>query len=213
MKILLFTIINFTAWNTGLCSTWHRHKRNAKLCLEFHNNRRPLAFTKFLFNENCYVPSLSGPLMAPVLLQVPQRCCNIWCWKRHISLNTHHLTQSRVPTDTSHFSLLVLLAHREIHEISLAYLQWQPAKVGRQRKNTQHTWWPESTWSSNKGANRKTDSWIASCCSTAFPMVSSLPLVFPSLHPTCPSCVTPLSPHQKGGFASWSWSHTQKEAG
>lgn len=110
MKIFLLIIINYAVWNTGICDTWLHHKTNAILCLELHNNWRPPVFTKCLFNENCYVSSLSGPLMAPVLQQVLQRCWNIWHWKQNIGLNTHHLTHSPAPTDISHFSLLVLLA-------------------------------------------------------------------------------------------------------
>lgn len=110
MKIFLLIIINYAVWNTGICDTWLHHKTNAILCLELHNNWRPPVFTKCLFNENCYVSSLSGPLMAPVLQQVLQRCWNIWHWKQNVGLNTHHLTHSPAPTDISHFSLLVLLA-------------------------------------------------------------------------------------------------------
>lgn len=136
----LFLIINFAVWNTGLCGTRLRHT-NANLCLERHNNRRPLVFTKCLFNENCYVSSLSGPLMAPVLLQVLQRCWNIWLCKRHVGLNTHHLTHSRAPTDTSQFSLL---ANREVPAIGLSSFQWQTANVGCQSKNTQQDAWVDS---------------------------------------------------------------------
>lgn len=128
---------DFSFYNHQFCSLkhWHmrtrlRHKTNANIFLQLNNNRRPLVFTKCLFNENCYVSSLSGPLMPPVLLQVPQRCCNIWCWKGQVRLNTHHLTHSRVPTDTSQWSLLVLPANSEVHAISLDYFQWQTAKVG-----------------------------------------------------------------------------------
>lgn len=121
-QIFLFIIIDFAVWNTGICGTRLHHKTNASLCFELHNNRRPPVFTKCLFNEKCYVSSLSGPLMAPVLLQVPRRCWNMWCWKGHVGLNTHHLTHSRAPTDTSHYSL-VLLANHEVHAISLASFQ------------------------------------------------------------------------------------------
>lgn len=77
-------------------------RQTPSLCLQLRNNRRPPVFTKCLFNESCYVSSLSRPLMAPVLLQVPQRCWNIWRWKHRIDLNTHIISHPHARLQTLH---------------------------------------------------------------------------------------------------------------
>lgn len=56
-------------------------KTNTSRCLLLYINSRPPVFTKCLFNENCFVSSLSEHLMAHVLLQVPETNRDIWPWK------------------------------------------------------------------------------------------------------------------------------------
>lgn len=112
------------------CSTkqWHMShsstppKTNTSFCLSLHINSRPAVFTKCLFNENCFVSSLSECLMAPVLLQVPWRGRYVWHKKvepRTKTNNTHRLgcilLQNALQSSLARYP-----AHPEVHAISLA---------------------------------------------------------------------------------------------
>lgn len=97
-------------------------KTNTSFCLSLHINSRPAVFTKCLFNENCFVSSLSECLMAPVLLQVPWRGRYVWHKKvepRTKTNNTHRLgcilLQNALQSSLARYP-----AHPEVHAISLA---------------------------------------------------------------------------------------------
>lgn len=74
-QILLFIISNFALWNAGIHGPRLHHKTKAIFCLELHIWRPPI-FTKCLFNENCYVWSLSwasnGYCIAAGTIKLPE---------------------------------------------------------------------------------------------------------------------------------------------
>lgn len=75
LQILLFIISNFALWNTGMRGPRLHHETKANLCLELHIWGPPI-FTKCLFNENCYVWSLSwasnGYCIAAGTIKLPE---------------------------------------------------------------------------------------------------------------------------------------------
>lgn len=73
-----FRFCSLKHWNM---SHSYPPKTNTSRCLLLYINSRPPVFTKCLFNENCFVSSLSEHLMAHVLLQVPETNRDIWPWK------------------------------------------------------------------------------------------------------------------------------------
>lgn len=81
-------------------------KTNTSLCLSPHINSRPPVFTKCLFNENCFVSSLSECLMVPVLLQVQESGRDIW----------HRKADPRTKTNNTHaHTCLHTLLHAHKH--------------------------------------------------------------------------------------------------
>lgn len=104
-------------------------KTNTSRCLSLYINSRPPVFTKCLFNENCFVSSLSEHLMAHVLLQVPETNRDIWPWKAEPRTktkehaHTHVLTHTCARPQTLCISAFTeYLANPEVQAISLASL-------------------------------------------------------------------------------------------
>lgn len=132
---------------------------------------------------------------------------------------TRIISHTHVRPQTLH-----ILANREVHAISLASFQWQTANMGCQSKNTlQYAWFDShnlvvsedkdwlgqhnhldlaaQSYADNQAVKmqtRKLVAWLHADATQLFPWSPVCSLVVSSLHPTCPSCVTPLSHRQKG---------------
>lgn len=112
-------------------------KTNTSRCLLLYINSKPLVVTKCLFNENGFVSSLSQCLMAPLLLQVPERSGDIWQRKtaprtkttKHA--HTHVLAHNCARPQTLYISasLSINQIQKRMQLVWLLLLPWQARTV------------------------------------------------------------------------------------